>query len=163
LLEFVGVAHDASSTIARLMGCRTAAPRRLEGVTPNGLEGLAWQGPSKHVAGPRSNHSWSPSPPPLLRFKPIGQGGCHDIGHHLPRYETRAHPPPERRCDGRRMIVTANAGIAAGLQRLSHRCISFAARRRTHSAPKKGRKLQDNQNSFTPWPSERICGQSWWP
>jgi hypothetical protein len=27
----------------------------------------------------------------------------------------------------------------------------------------KGRKLQDNQNSFTPWPSERICGQSWWP
>jgi hypothetical protein len=30
-------------------------------------------------------------------------------------------------------------------------------------APKKGRKLQDNQNSFTPWPSERICGQSWWP
>src|SRR5712664_3160280 len=39
----------------------------------------------------------------------------------------------------------------------------FAARRRTRSAPKKGRKLQDNQNSFTPWPSERICGQSWWP
>jgi hypothetical protein len=27
----------------------------------------------------------------------------------------------------------------------------------------KGRKLQDNQNSFTPRPSERICGQSWWP
>jgi hypothetical protein len=27
----------------------------------------------------------------------------------------------------------------------------------------KGRKLQDNHNSFTPWPSERICGQSWWP
>jgi hypothetical protein len=36
-----------------------------------------------------------------------------------------------------------------------------AARRRTRSAPKKGRKMQDNQNSFTPWPSERICGQSW--
>src|SRR6202011_5251661 len=28
----------------------------------------------------------------------------------------------------------------------------FAARRRMRSAPKKGRKLQDNQNSFTPWP-----------
>ena len=36
-----------------------------------------------------------------------------------------------------------------------------AARRRTRSAPKKGRKMQDNQNSFTPWPSERICRQSW--
>ena len=28
---------------------------------------------------------------------------------------------------------------------------------------KKGRKLQDDQNSFTPSRSERICGRSWWP
>jgi hypothetical protein len=38
-----------------------------------------------------------------------------------------------------------------------------AARRRTRSAPRQRRKLHDNQNSFTPWPSERICGRSWWP
>ena len=31
------------------------------------------------------------------------------------------------------------------------------------STPKEGRRLQGNQNSFTPWPSERICGQSCWP
>jgi hypothetical protein len=29
--------------------------------------------------------------------------------------------------------------------------------------PKKGRQSADNQSSFTPWPSERICSQSWWP
>jgi hypothetical protein len=27
----------------------------------------------------------------------------------------------------------------------------------------KGCKLQDNEKSFTPRPSERICDQSWWP
>jgi len=30
------------------------------------------------------------------------------------------------------------------------------------TTPEKGRKLQDNQNSFTR-PSERKCGQPWWP
>jgi len=33
-----------------------------------------------------------------------------------------------------------------------------AARRRTRSVPDQGHKLQGDQNSFAPWPPERICG-----
>jgi hypothetical protein len=27
----------------------------------------------------------------------------------------------------------------------------------------KGAQVAGSQNSFTPWPCERICGRSWWP
>jgi hypothetical protein len=59
-------------------------------------------------------------------------------------------------------VKVALTPIAAELQRISSRDRSVHVEERARHR-KRGRKLQDNQNSFTPLPSERICGRSWWP